>query len=335
MRRALIILLAIVLLMLFSAMFVLAQEDTTTETKPAPAPQATEEVTITQETKPDDGQGGGSVENVTTQNTTTTAEDDYGTSSTVDDAVPQNTPPSSNEGQTSTVLSGDVTYIVQRGDVLDLIAAGFDVDTRCLAEQNGLLNNPNAIRAGQTLVISSSCPPYRGEATVGNPRNFDPQGVVGAVPDGQGGGAVDTSTPSTTLNAGDQTYVIQPGDVLDEIARSFNVSVISLQRRNNLFLAADVRPGLTIVIPGDAPPYGVFPPNDAIAGSVPVNTGQGGGGQGGGSTTPDDSVIYTVQAGDNILTIAARFGVTPSELAAANELFGEIELEEGRQLVIP
>jgi LysM repeat protein len=118
--------------------------------------------------------------------------------------------------------------------------------------------------------------------------------------------------------------------------------LISLQQVNNLFDFRDVVPGLTIVIPGDAPPYGVVPPTQDIQGQQPVNIGQGGGGtastqgQGGGEVSQTaGSNIYTVEAGDTLLTIAARFGVTPAQLAAANELFSSIELETGTELVIP
>ena len=61
----------------------------------------------------------------------------------------------------ATVTAQDSTYTVEYGDVLDVIAAGFDVSVACLAEESGIAN-PNDVRPGQTLIISRSCPPYDG-----------------------------------------------------------------------------------------------------------------------------------------------------------------------------
>lgn len=229
--------------------------------------------------------------------------------------------------------AGDVSYIVQPGDVLDLIGAGFNVSAACIAETNEL-RNPNRIFPGDELIIRASCPPYDGFALSNGATSSVEAGTQAAQSDaGQGGGG--------EPGPGDQTYVIQPGDTLDGIAQEFNISLISLQQVNDLFDFRDVVPGLTIVIPGDAPPYGVVPPMQEGT-QQPVNIGQGGGGgQGGGSSASADGSqaiegnIYTVQDGDTILTVAARFGVTPSQLTVVNELFSQIELEPGTQLVIP
>jgi LysM repeat protein len=253
------------------------------------------------------------------------------------DTSPGNAAESNQGGGANQVepLAGDVSYIVQPGDVLDLIGAGFNVSASCIAETNNL-ENAGRIFPGDELIIRASCPPYDGFALDNGAETSVEAGSQAAQFDaGQGGGGAEPGP-------GDQTYVIQPGDTLDGIAQEFNISLISLQQVNNLFDFRDVVPGLTIVIPGDAPPYGVVPPTQDIQGQQPVNIGQGGGGtastqgQGGGEVSQTaGSNIYTVEAGDTLLTIAARFGVTPAQLAAANELFSSIELETGTELVIP
>ena len=55
------------------------------------------------------------------------------------------------------------TYTVRRGDVLDLIAARFNVQEDCLAAANNLANK-NRIFPGDQLSIDASCPAYDGEA---------------------------------------------------------------------------------------------------------------------------------------------------------------------------
>src|SRR5215510_3421908 len=61
------------------------------------------------------------------------------------------------------------SYTVQRGDILDSIAAQFDVQTACLAQANEL-GDGSKIKAGMVLRIDLSCPRYDGLDFVTNPR---------------------------------------------------------------------------------------------------------------------------------------------------------------------
>jgi LysM repeat protein len=58
------------------------------------------------------------------------------------------------------IAEGDV-YVLQPGDTLDHIAAGFNVDTLCLLERNEI-TVPKLVRAGQLIGIPADCPPYSG-----------------------------------------------------------------------------------------------------------------------------------------------------------------------------
>jgi LysM repeat protein len=60
--------------------------------------------------------------------------------------------------------SSATSYVVQRGDVLDLIAMQYNVEMGCLATANGL-EAPFRLDIGQTLAIDRSCPPYDGGST--------------------------------------------------------------------------------------------------------------------------------------------------------------------------
>ncbi|HLV36978.1 MAG TPA: LysM peptidoglycan-binding domain-containing protein [Spirillospora sp.] len=102
------------------------------------------------------------------------------------------------------------TYVVQPGDTLDGIARRFNLDTECLVQGNNILN-PNSIRVGQTLNVSS-CSPQ----------------------------AVPTSVAST--------YTIQRGDKLYEIAQRLGVEWGCLARVNALTNPSLIRPGTVLQV---------------------------------------------------------------------------------------
>ena len=184
-------------------------------------------------------------------------------------ANPRTTDETEGQGGGGASLSGgDVTYTVRRGDVLDLIAAAFDVSAPCIAEKSELAD-PNVIDVGDVLTISASCPPYDGLAFVPNPRGGD-ETTATSTDAGQGGG-------STTIASGDNTYVVQTGDVLDLIAAAFDVSVQCTAEASGLTDANQILPGDVIVIDLNCPRYDgeAFVPNPrggAISSSPPSSS---------------------------------------------------------------
>lgn len=162
-------------------------------------------------------------------------------------------------------VAQDTSYTVEYGDVLDVIAAGFDKSVACIAQASGL-ENPNILRPGDTLVIPASCPPYDGLI----PR-------VTAEPPGQGGGSVQAS--------GD-VYVVGVGDVLDLIGAAFNVAPACFAEANGLTEPNRIYPGDRLVVPTNCPPY------NGEAGAGRLRGQMESGGAGGGSIQPpatDDS----------------------------------------------
>jgi LysM repeat protein len=125
-------------------------------------------------------------------------------------------------------------YVVERGDVLDLIAAQFDVSVSCLAAANAMAN-PGVIFPGDALTIDLDCPPYDGEAFVTNPRDV-PRTQLG-----QGGGGI--------------TYTVEYGDTLDSIGAAYNLSPSCLGESNELADPSRIFPGDPIVIDPACPPY--------------------------------------------------------------------------------
>lgn len=129
---------------------------------------------------------------------------------------------------TSQPLQGEFVYMVQPGDALDLIAAFYDVDVRCLIELNELPNS-GMIFPNSEVLISDTCPRYEGESRVVNPR--------------------------VDANIGVEEYIIGRGDVLDIIAAHFNLDLACLMERNEIDNVLLIHAGQIIVLPSDCPPY--------------------------------------------------------------------------------
>lgn len=66
-------------------------------------------------------------------------------------------------------VPGEFIYVVQSGDVLDLIAAALNVDIDCLIDRN-LLPRPAEIFPGNTIIIPNNCLPYDGLSSPGTLR---------------------------------------------------------------------------------------------------------------------------------------------------------------------
>ena len=112
----------------------------------------------------------------------------------------------------------------------------------------------------------------------------------------------------------DTTYVVQPGDTLSQIARSFNTSVTAIAVANNLSNPNLIYAGQTLVIPtagGQPPPPPTVTP--------PI--------EGGGT--------YVVQPGDTLSKIAVQFGTTVQELAVLNGISNPNLIYAGQSLLIP
>ena len=99
-------------------------------------------------------------------------------------------------------------------------------------------------------------------------------------------------------------YTVQPGDTLSDIADRLGVSVGDLARANAITDPNRLFAGRSLAVPGAAPP---------------AATGR----------------TYVVASGDNLTTVARRYGVTVSALAAANHLDPARVLRLGVRLVVP
>ncbi len=97
------------------------------------------------------------------------------------------------------------------------------------------------------------------------------------------------------------SYTVQPGDALYEIARRYNTTVENIVAVNNIPNPNQISIGQTLMIPA----------------------------------SPPEAIIYTVQPGDALYSIAQQFGTNIENILAFNYLPNPDMLYIGQQLVIP
>ena len=169
------------------------------------------------------------------------------------------------ENGSTTPPSGTITYTVQRNDNLTSIANRFGTTVSELVRLNNI-SNPNLIYPGQVLIIREN---------------------GSDIPDGT------------------QTYTVQQGDTLSEIAARFGTTVSELVRLNNISNPNLIYPGQVLIIR-----------------------------ENGSTTPPSGTITYTVQRNDNLTSIANRFGTTVSELVRLNNISNPNLIYPGQVLII-
>jgi LysM repeat protein len=110
-----------------------------------------------------------------------------------------------------------LTYIVQRGDVLEFISQHFGVSVEAIRERNGL-NKWDPIFPGQVLIIPSAGYP---------PTHYEP--------------------PPYRFNG---WYTVRAGDTLFRIAARFHVNIYDLAEANGILNLNSIYAGQSLRIPG-------------------------------------------------------------------------------------
>ena len=124
--------------------------------------------------------------------------------------------------------------------------------------------------------------------------------LVGAAAVPANDAAVPTLASSAALESAAQTYTVRRGDTLSEIAARFGTTVNELVRLNNI-----------------ADPDRIYEGDRLI-----IRAGTG------------DGNTYTVQRGDTLSEIAARFGTTVSELVRLNNIADRDRIYPGQVLIL-
>lgn len=138
-----------------------------------------------------------------------------------------------------------------------------------------------------------------------------------------------------------QTYIVQPGDSLFAIAARFNVSVSELATINKIYDVNSVFVGQVLVLPASLPAGSGFGTGGAVTNPVtqpasrsvaqPPVVAQ----PGVTVTTVTTYSAYTVQPGDFLTGIAARFGTTAQAILATNPILDPNVVYVGQRLIIP
>lgn len=197
-------------------------------------------------------------------------------------------------GFSAQTVTGGQEYVVQLGDTLDTIGQEFDVSVVTLQEVNNLAKG-DRIFPGNVLLIPDGAPAYgQFPALGGTGDDFSAQAADGTL------------------------YVVQPGDTLDTIARELNVSADAIALASGLAAPGRLQPGLTLVIPLDAPPYGVAAGSGAPAGGVIA-----------------DGDVYVIQIGDTLDVIAAEYNVDLACLVERNQIASARSIRPGQVIGIP
>ena len=202
---------------------------------------------------------------------------------------------------TPTPTATPITYQIQPGDTLENIANRFGTTVDLLAQQNDIVN-VHQIDVGVILVIPTPVP----TATL--------------IPTAT---ATPTATPITSATGSYVIYIVQAGDLLSLIAAEYNTTVEAIAQLNGITNPSRIFPGQELKIPSAEGSTGDEPEST----STPIPT-----------PTPlptNVPTLYTVQPGDTLYGIAARYGVSAVELAQLNNIINWDQLSVGQILTIP
>jgi len=159
--------------------------------------------------------------------------------------------------------SQPISYVVQNGDVLGLIAEQFDVDIAELRRANGL--DGNLIRVGQELTIPA-------ESSAAAPATSDSSETASDAP----AAPAPTRAPAArvTCNAAATGHCIQPGESLLGIALQYDVTVEQLRAANPGVSGDLIQSGQVLNLPGSGTaspaPSNPAPSNPAPADLTPT-----------------------------------------------------------------
>jgi lysozyme len=201
-------------------------------------------------------------------------------------------------------------YTVHSGDTLSGIANKFATSVNTLAHLNDI-HNVNRIYVGQRLLVrqNSSAAEQHQNQTTGQPQTNT--------------NANHAATNNTTSNtASVDSYTVQRGDTLSGIANKFNTTYTSLAQLNHLSNPNRIYVGQRLQLHAQTTTTNQHVTTTSTSTHHTTSAS---------STTAS---TYTVQRGDTLSGIAAKFNTTYTQLAATNHLSNPNRIYVGQQLQV-
>lgn len=225
--------------------------------------------------------------------------------------------PAGNNGSSSQDAAGqsDVYYIVQSGDTLWGIGSQYNTSPIQIAAWNNI-TNPNLIYVGQNLLVqkaagsNSSSNNQSGDSSSDN--DFD---QISYKP---GNGSNNSSNDKPAAN--NSAYSVKSGDNLTQIARAHGISLDRLVQLNHISNPNLIYVGQSLIFDDKSSDNGSAPKQSS-------STGQ--------SNNKGQNSAYKVQAGDTLTAIAARYGISVSQLAQANSISDPNLILVGQTINLP
>ncbi|MEM7799006.1 MAG: LysM peptidoglycan-binding domain-containing protein [Chloroflexota bacterium] len=184
------------------------------------------------------------------------------------------------------------SHVVQPGDTLYSISRRYGVSIDSIMQANNIAS-ARLIYAGQTLTI--------------------PTGTAGTPPEEP------STTPSETPSQPARTHVVQFGQTLGTIARSYGLSITAVAQANGIVNTNLIYVGQVLTIPGSG----------ETATATPTPT------QAPSTPEPSTSTIHIVSFGDTLSRISIQYGVTIQAIMSANGLANANFIYVGQALTIP
>ena len=206
-----------------------------------------------------------------------------------------------------------IKYKVQSGDSLTALANKYDLSISDLAKANNLSVTSNLL-VGQVITIpGSSGSASSSSSTSSNTSSSSSSSSKSS----------SSSTSSSKVNY-TGTYKVKAGDGLINLAREYGVSTADLAAANDISTTAGLFVGQTLKVPSSKASGGSSSSTSSSASSsAPA------------SKATSTSGNYTVKSGDSLIALAGQYGVSVSQLASANGLSNNAQLQIGQKITIP
>lgn len=239
-------------------------------------------------------------------------------------------------------------YTVKAGESVTEIAAKYGKRWQDVVAANYPdLKKDSKLRTGQTIQLPNPVDLAHPKAVAHKAKKVEKKTIA------------PTEAKPDATTAAEASYIVKKGDTIATVASAHHVKRTDLEKANNLTAKSHLKPGQKLVIPvkaeatpaeatpaaaapvaAPAPDAGAVPPPPVeaapAAGAAPAVTpapavGAAVAAPAAAAAAPK---TYTVKEGEDVYAVAIRWGVSPAELKALNNLTSS-DLQAGQVLKIP